>query len=609
MQIEINQQTCYNINKDMGVIMTKSKKQHAFTLAEVMIVLLVLTILFAAFAPLITRRQRNSAMKQEVWKWSSRNYMAGPMNTYYRPINNNYLGGIYIGTEPDSDADVYSSFTPVSKLIVRSGYVANNEIQRQLQLRFGRSVYEDPGQLAASFIADNTNLLFGKNFPSLKNKTSDASYPSNNVAFGFETMNSIRDIGDAQVRPHNNTAFGINIFLDAYSGDNNTFLGSGSGKNLLTGNQNTLIGYNAGSKAQVSANTLIGYESQTVLGSFNTFVGAHTGNPVENSEEGPKDYHFNVALGYGALSSITSGTYNVAAGAGALRNLTTGSYNTAIGYNACSGITTQSNITCIGANSGPAKNSPVFTELAIKKDDTTPRTYIGSNPNIDGDNWKSSGKFGGDAVLEIHNSIGTGNSDLINNPSITSNATTIVNGNLIVRGKTFLTMGDALYPFYYSNNIFGTDSDVKCAANQVTYEFSNSGNCATLSPITSDRRLKIIKSKNKDGLAKIKQLKIYNYIFKDDKEKIKHVGVIAQDLQKIFPNSVFKGDNGFLKIRIDEMFYAAINAIKELNTKINDMITQTEKFEKNIDNMEKENKELKSKVEMLSKRVDALKQK
>ena len=93
----------------MGVRMTQTKKKPAFTLAEVMIVLLVLTILFAAFAPFVTKRRRNSAAKQEFWMWSSRNYMAGPMNTYYKPISDNYLGGIYIGTTPDSENDIKSS--------------------------------------------------------------------------------------------------------------------------------------------------------------------------------------------------------------------------------------------------------------------------------------------------------------------------------------------------------------------------------------------------------------------------------------------------------------------------------------------------------------------
>ena len=611
--IEITRQIWYNyyIMEDMGVRMNISKNRKGFTLAEVMIVLLVLTILFAACAPLITKRQRSSATKQEMWKWSSRNYMAGPMDTYYKPITNNYLGGIYIGTEPDSDADVRSSFTPVSKLVVRSGFISNSIIQRQLQLRFGRSIYEDPGQLAATFLADNYNLLFGKNFPGLKNKTSEITYPTGNVVFGFNSMNDIMDRGNVEEKPDNNTAFGSDTYTITHQGKDNTYIGSKAGNENQTGNGNTMIGYNAGSNAKMSLNTLIGYNSQAALGNYNTFAGAFTGNQAVADTDG---YRYDVALGYEALGSITSGEYNVAIGAHSLKNLTTGNYNTAIGYNSCFGVTTQSNITCIGANSGPASDSPVYTELGIKPDDTTPRTYIGSNPNLKkvnsklSDNWEFAGNYGGDAVLEIHNSIGTGNSYLINNPSIVSNATTIINGNLIVRGKTFFTIGDVLHPFYYNeSNIFGTTLDEKCAQNQVTYDFSNSGNCATLAPITSDRRLKNIKSRNNLGLEKIKQLKVFNYVFKDDKDITPHVGVIAQDLQKIFPNSVSKGSDGFLKIKLEEIFYAAINAIKEIHSKIANLYKETEKLEQNINKMEKENKKLQAEIDSLSARINALK--
>ena len=302
-------------------------------------------------------------------------------------------------------------------------------------------------------------------------------------------------------------------------------------------------------------------------------------------------------------------------------NLTTGNYNTAIGYNACFGISKQNYKTCIGANSGPANDTPVNEELGLKLNDSTPRTYIGSNPNLNDktdtltdSSWKSGGKYGGDAVLEIHNSRGNTNSSLINDPAIHSNATTIINGNLIVKGKTYLTMGDALYPFYYQNtpggiSVFGTNKNVNCASNQTTYSFSNSGECATLAPITSDRRLKIILGKNSDGLDKVKKLKVYNYKFKNDKTKKRHVGVIAQDLQKIFPNSVFMGDDYYLKIRLDEMFYAVINSLKELKEKIVSLVKQTVKLEEEITKTEKENAKLKAQVEALSARVEKLKSK
>ena len=598
--------------------MTNKSKKPAFTLAEVMIVLLVLTILFAAFAPFITKRRRNTANKQEMWLWSSRNYLAGPMDTYYTPLANSYLGGIYIGTTPDSENDIKSSYIPLSKLIIRSGYVSDNIIQRQLQLRYGRANFEDPGQLAATFIADNSNLLFGANYPMLKYKESDTTYPSNNVAFGFNSLNAIKDYGEAYSKSENNTAFGNDSLPNNYAGKDNTAFGARTGYVNLAGNQNTFIGYDAGSKAETSYTTLIGYNSQTLIGNYNTFVGANTGNAVvDESITGSRDFQYNVALGYNALSNITSGKFNVAIGTGALGNLTSGRYNTAIGYNACNGITAQSYKTCIGANSGPALDTPVNTELNLLENDSTPRTYIGKNPNLKTDSssgdtdftWESQGRYGGDAVLEIHNSGGHQNSKLINNPVIKSNATTIINGNLIVRGKTYLTMGNILYPFYYSNNIFGTNSNVNCATNQVTYDFSNSGECATLAPITSDRRLKIILGKNSDGLDKVKQLRVYNFKFKNDKTKKRHVGVIAQDLQKIFPNSVFMGEDYYLKIRLDEMFYAVINSLKELNEKIVSLVKQTVKLEEEITKTEKENAKLKAQVEALSARVEKLKSK
>lgn len=599
----------------MGLRMTQTNKKTAFTLAEVMIVLLVLTILFAAFAPFVTKRRRNAASKQEFWMWSSRNYMAGPMNTYYKPISDNYSGGIYIGTTPDSENDINSSYTPISKLVIRSGYIANNTIQRQLQLRYGRNNYEDPGQLAATFIADNTNLLFGANFPMLQKKESDETYPSNNVAFGFNAMNGIKDYKNINSKADNNTAFGNDSLPNTF-GDDNTAIGARTGYSNLAGIGNTFIGYDSGTKTESNYNTLVGYSSQAQVGSYNTFVGANTGNVGGLLEDSTSDFQYNVAAGYKALSSLTSGKYNVAIGSGALGALTTGSYNTAIGYNACAGITGQSYKTCIGANSGPASDTPVNRELAFDQNDATPRTYIGSNPNLNNKNnfltdstWKSSGRYGGDAVLEIHNSGGYGNNKLINNPVIQSNATTIINGNLIVRGKTYLTMGNILYPFYYQNNIFGTNKDVNCAANQVTYNFSNAGECATLEPITSDRRLKNILSKNTNGLDKIKQLKVYNYKFKNDKKQKRHVGVIAQDLEKVFPNSVFEGDDGFLKIKLDEMFYAVINSIKELNDRIVSLVKSVVSLEKEITDTEKENAKLKSQVELLTTRVNKLKNK
>ena len=64
---------------------------------------------------------------------------------------------------------------------------------------------------------------------------------------------------------------------------------------------------------------------------------------------------------------------------------------------------------------------------------------------------------------------------------------------------------------------------------------------------------------------------------------------MAQDLQKIFPDAVKKGVDGFLTIRMEDMFYAVINAIKELDRKyaaqekrINELEARIQKLEAKV---------------------------
>ena len=121
----------------------------------------------------------------------------------------------------------------------------------------------------------------------------------------------------------------------------------------------------------------------------------------------------------------------------------------------------------------------------------------------------------------------------------------------------------------------------------------------------SDIRLKNVGEKFTAGLDEIKQLRIYNYTFKNDPNKLPHVGVIAQDLKLIFPNSVVKGKDGYYKIRWDEMFYAAINSIKTLNSKVKNIAAKISKDKNRIAELKKSNAELNNKLDQL---VDELEQ-
>ena len=104
--------------------------------------------------------------------------------------------------------------------------------------------------------------------------------------------------------------------------------------------------------------------------------------------------------------------------------------------------------------------------------------------------------------------------------------------------------------------------------------------------LSSDRRLKYVGSESTSGLDKIRQLKVFNYTFKKDKKKVPHVGVIAQDLQKVFPNAVKRGVDGFLTIRMEDMFYAMINAIKELDLRYRAQEKRIDELEARIQKLE-----------------------
>ena len=116
----------------------------------------------------------------------------------------------------------------------------------------------------------------------------------------------------------------------------------------------------------------------------------------------------------------------------------------------------------------------------------------------------------------------------------------------------------------------------------------------------SDRRLKNIGEVFTGGLEKIKQLKVYNYTFKDDKDKTPRVGVIAQDLKKVFPDAVAKGEDGFLRIRWEDIFYALVNAVKELDLRIT---TENTALKKRVAELEKQNKDLEKRLSKLESKV------
>lgn len=122
----------------------------------------------------------------------------------------------------------------------------------------------------------------------------------------------------------------------------------------------------------------------------------------------------------------------------------------------------------------------------------------------------------------------------------------------------------------------------------------------------SDSRLKNISGDNTAGLSEINKLEVKNFTYKKDEKKTPHVGIIAQQLQKIFPNAVTKDKDGYLMVRTEDIFYAMVNSIKELCAKLQDLTAKITGLDKRITELEAQNKLLLEQNKAFEKRLEKL---
>jgi len=92
---------------------------------------------------------------------------------------------------------------------------------------------------------------------------------------------------------------------------------------------------------------------------------------------------------------------------------------------------------------------------------------------------------------------------------------------------------------------------------------------ATSWTANSDERLKDITGNIEDALASIQSLRAVKYTLKADEQenKTQRVGLIAQDVQVVFPEIVDQNSDGYLGIRYSEVVPFLVAAIKELSAK------------------------------------------
>lgn len=594
-------------------------KKQAFSLTELLIVLVVIAILFAAMAPIVTKRRNGADIANEnVWNYVNDD---DQMDAFYDPGMRTWTSTAVFGFTPSKLE------SPYSKTIIKA-----KPKQRMIQFRYGSGSGISTGSL---FLDDKNNIYLTSNNDKLVN----ADKSKSTTAAGLGALSN-----------RSNVTYSVALGSDAFKGDKDTSttndtiinaIGSASSKNLKGVSTTTAIGA-LSNQSRINPVYTVAIGGQS-LASFDyqpqksVYVGYSTGAGEKNTS----DVAYNTILGSsypggeGSNSNTILGYNSYTNGYEAAKHVT------AVGAYTCNSIkgvksdSANAGRTCIGYGSGREYNN---TPDAFTQDDYD-RVFLGGTPL---------GGFNGRGVVEVHN-INTSYTALMedeasNKESLPSNSV-VMNSNIVVRGglytysprklvghrpigidpawtNTFVCNGDYYLSVSGSRGYhcdpganFGTPGEKSESFFEAgntcggldKYPTGTSG-CPNLKT-TSDRRLKDNISENNSGLKEILTLKPYEYIFKSDKKKTPQVGVIAQDLQKVFPNSVHQSEDGYLHIRWDEMFYAMINAIKTLDKKVVQIASDITGMESDVKQLKSSHSKIQKQIASLNERATKLERK
>jgi len=354
-----------------------------------------------------------------------------------------------------------------------------------------------------------------------------------------------------------------------------------------TGGNNVAIGYQAG----LAQST----------GGQSTFVGSQAGLAGA-------DIDYATAVGYQAMSSITTGDFNTALGAQALKSNTTASNNTAVGYQAGYSNTTGSGEnTYIGRGAGytstGAYNTCVGAYAGYYLTTGTNNTFIGpSGSHASGQLITTGSK---NSILGAYDG-NQGGLDIrtTNNYIVLSDGDGNPRGGWagaqFFTGGTDYTMSSTNYgvalfasngaQIRYNNDGGTTDANAVVGRNQGTdkiYIKSSNGaiqNSTNSYGGISDLRLKENITDATPKLSELQQVRIVNFNLINDTKKEKQIGVIAQELEQVFPSmvdtSVDKDDEGndlgttTKTVKYSVFVPILVKAIQELKTIVDAQATK-----------------------------------
>jgi len=290
-------------------------------------------------------------------------------------------------------------------------------------------------------------------------------------------------------------------------------------------------------------------------------------------------------LGIGAdvFSALTSGVNNLAYGNGSLEDITTGNYSTAIGHRALRKMTTVSDNTAVGAYAGEGignggSNTAIGAQCLRTTQDATANTGVGSNALRKANAGNSNTAIGAAALYNVLGShystalgasagyLATGASNLFigfeAGVTVTSGSNNCIIGGV---APASITADDQLVISAGDAGMFWIKGDSAGACYQ--------GDNATTWSTTSDRRLKREIADATKGLDAINAIQIRTFRFRNDNPygmdpEPSRVGVIAQELEEVFPEAVTENVGGHKTVSTDSINWALLKAVQELSAKV-----------------------------------------
>ena len=470
-----------------------------------------------------------------------------------------------------------------------------------------------------------TNSIYSQNFnTSYGEGALNNSVGSYNTAVGYNTMGTNNSA-------NSNTAIGyFSLWLNT-EGRHNTAVGSSTLKSNTTGEENTAVGHFAllqnttgmnnvalGSNTLSSnlggwANTAVGKNalSQNVSGKFNTATGI---SAMVNNQTG---LH-NSAFGGASLYSNSTGSNNTAVGNSALNKIN-GDGNTAVGYSALSALESGTNNTAVGFASGISGDNPInrtvigssavanFDNSVVLGNGAVTDIYMASDSgakihakdaNFSGILEASFLKGNGYMLTNLpvsYNQNGTGQQTFSSEASgqfATALGTSTIAASFgTVAIGTYNTGNFETSEFSLSNPAFvignggWTGDEQLNRSDAFTVLFDGTTTIAGDLNINSDARLKANIISLGATLSKLLQIDAKTYVMKKDDSKKLKIGVLAQEIETVFPELVTESNN-IKSVNYQGLVPVLINAIKEQNQTIETQQDAIESLEQRLQKLE-----------------------